>query len=325
MVHFILASHGELASGIRMSGQMIFGEQEALDVVTFMPSEGPEDLMKHYHDILDNLAEDTQVLFLIDLWGGSPFNAASRIVAEHEDRMAIITGLSLPMLVEAFGARYSMDNAAEIAGHLVPLAKDGVKTMPETEASTTPAAAVEEDTQPAVAVGDFNEVKHSGEATIDVRLARVDSRLLHGQVATAWTKTAQPNRIIVVSDGVAKDELRKTLLIQAAPVGVKVNVVPVQKLIDVWDDPRMKGVKALLLFETPQDVEAAVRGGVKLDKVNLGSMSHSEGKRMVTNAIAVGDEDIKTLEYLRDQGIKFDVRKVPTDSSQDIFALLDKK
>lgn len=323
MVNFIIASHGEFAAGIRQSGQMIFGEQENVQVVTFMPNEGPEDLMKKYDDALVTFEPEGQVLFLVDLWGGSPFNAATRIQAQHEDRMAIVSGLNLPMLVEAYGARFSMETAAEIAHYLVPVAKEGVKSIPETEEATPATEATSSDeAAPAVAAGDINEVKHSGERQIDVRLARIDSRLLHGQVATAWTKSVQPNRIIVVSDGVAKDELRKTLLVQAAPVGVKVNVVPIQKLVDVWDDPRFASVKALLLFETPQDVAAAVKGGVKLDKVNIGSMSHSEGKRMVTNAVAVDDEDVKTLEYLRDQGITFDVRKVPSDQSKDIFDLL---
>lgn len=323
MVNFIIASHGEFAAGIRQSGQMIFGEQENVQVVTFMPNEGPEDLMKKYDDALAMFEPEGQVLFLVDLWGGSPFNAATRIQAQHEDRMAIVSGLNLPMLVEAYGARFSMETAAEIAHYLVPVAKEGVKSIPETEEATPATEATSSDeAAPAVAAGDINEVKHSGERQIDVRLARIDSRLLHGQVATAWTKSVQPNRIIVVSDGVAKDELRKTLLVQAAPVGVKVNVVPIQKLVDVWDDPRFASVKALLLFETPQDVAAAVKGGVKLDKVNIGSMSHSEGKRMVTNAVAVDDEDVKTLEYLRDQGITFDVRKVPSDQSKDIFDLL---
>lgn len=325
MVNFIIASHGEFAAGIRQSGQMIFGEQENVQVVTFMPNEGPEDLMKKFEDALATFEPNSQVLFLVDLWGGSPFNAASRIQALHEDQMAIITGLNLPMLIEAYGARFTMETAAEIAHYLIPVARDGVKSLPEaaeTVVADTQVAA--EDAPVAAPVGDINEVKHSGERTIDVRLARIDSRLLHGQVATAWTKSVQPNRIIVVSDGVAKDELRKTLLVQAAPVGVKVSVVPIQKLIDVWDDPRFAAVKAILLFETPQDVAKAVEGGVKLDKVNIGSMSHSEGKRMVTNAVAVDDADVKTLEYLRDQGISFDVRKVPSDQSKDIFDLLKK-
>ena len=324
MVNFIIASHGEFAAGIRQSGQMIFGEQENVQVVTFMPNEGPEDLMKKFEDALATFDPEGQVLFLVDLWGGSPFNAASRIQALHEDRMAIITGLNLPMLVEAYGARFTMETAAEIASYLMPVARDGVKTLPETEVAAEAPKESAEGEEPVVEAGDVNEVIHTGSATMDVRLARIDSRLLHGQVATAWTKTVAPNRIIVVSDGVSKDELRKTLLIQAAPVGIKVNVVPIQKLVDVWDDPRFASVKALLLFETPQDVAKAVEGGVKLDKVNIGSMSHSEGKRMLTNAVAVDDEDVKTLEYLRDNGVTFDVRKVPADQGKDVFDLLKK-
>ncbi|KRN33208.1 mannose/fructose/sorbose PTS transporter subunit IIB [Weissella halotolerans] len=325
MVNFIIASHGKFAEGIRQSGEMIFGKQEQVQVVTFMPNEGPEDLMQHFNEALASFEPESQVLFLVDLWGGSPFNAASRIQAEHADRMAIITGLNLPMLVEAFGARFTMDKAADIAHYLVPVAKDGVKTLPEMPAAEAKSDVDETKTTSAASQpisGDVKAVKHSGKPTLKIGLARIDSRLLHGQVATAWTKSVQPDRIIVVSDGVSKDDLRKTLLIQAAPVGVKVNVIPIQKLIDIWDDPRFKDTKALLLFETPQDVEKAVEGGVQLEKVNIGSMSHSEGKRMVTNAIAVDDADVKVLKNLRDHGISFDVRKVPSDSSKDIFDLL---
>ena len=47
MVGIILASHGQFAAGIKQSGQMIFGEQEKVEAVTFMPDEGPDDLHKH--------------------------------------------------------------------------------------------------------------------------------------------------------------------------------------------------------------------------------------------------------------------------------------
>ena len=60
-----------------------------------------------------------------------------------------------------------------------------------------------------------------------IQLLRVDHRLLHGQVATTWTKQSNPNRIIVVSDGVAHDELRKTMIEQAAPPGAHAYVVPI--------------------------------------------------------------------------------------------------
>lgn len=47
-------------------------------------------------------------------------------------------------------------------------------------------------------------------------LVRIDDRLIHGQVATVWTKETNVSRIIVVSDEVAQDELRKTLLKQSS-------------------------------------------------------------------------------------------------------------
>ena len=79
MVGIILASHGQFAAGIKQSGQMIFGEQEKVEAVTFMPDEGPDDLHKHLEDAIAKFDPDDEVLFLIDLWGGSPFNQANSI------------------------------------------------------------------------------------------------------------------------------------------------------------------------------------------------------------------------------------------------------
>jgi PTS system mannose-specific IIB component len=46
---------------------------------------------------------------------------------------------------------------------------------------------------------------------LKINLARIDTRLLHGQVATNWVPASKADRIIVASDTVAKDELRKQL------------------------------------------------------------------------------------------------------------------
>ena len=43
---------------------------------------------------------------------------------------------------------------------------------------------------------------------MDIRLTRIDDRLIHGQVATVWSKATGIERILVVSDEVANDELR---------------------------------------------------------------------------------------------------------------------
>lgn len=65
---------------------------------------------------------------------------------------------------------------------------------------------------------------------MEIRLARIDDRLIHGQVATVWTKETQVERIIVISDDVAKDEVRKTLLTQVAPQALKLVLLMCKKV-----------------------------------------------------------------------------------------------
>lgn len=319
MVGIVLASHGELAAGVRQTSSMVFGDQENVVVVSLEPSMGPDDFRANLEKAVATLEDQEQVLFLVDLWGGTPFNQTTAFAKGH-DTWAIVTGLSLPMVIEAFSARFDPSKTAhEIAAHIVGEARKGVRVLPE---ELEPAPEVK--AAPTAKAGAIAPGTVLGDGKIDIAAVRIDTRLLHGQVATAWTKQIAPNRIIVVSDGVAHDELRKTMIEQAAPPGVPANVVPISKMVEVAKDPRFGATKAFLLFETPQDLLRCIEGGVDIKKVNIGSMAHSVGKVVVTNAIAMGEDDVKTLEELKAKGVEFEARKVPSDSSEDIDAMLRK-
>ncbi|UQS82434.1 mannose/fructose/sorbose PTS transporter subunit IIA [Bombilactobacillus folatiphilus] len=316
MVGIVIASHGGFAKGILQSGNMIFGQQENVQAVTFMPNEGPDDLHQHLQDAVTQLENETEVLFLVDLWGGSPFNQANTLFEEHKDHWAIVTGLNLPMLIEAYASRMSMDSAQEIAAHVLKEAQAGIKLRPESLAQQ--AAKNSNATVSAT-------VKEGKPGKMEYVLARIDSRLLHGQVATSWSKSVKPNRIIVVSDAVAKDELRKKLLVQAAPVGIKVHVIPVKQMIKIaQDDQHFGGQRALLLFETPQDALRAIEGGVPLTTLNIGSMAHSAGKVQPNKVLAFNQDDIDTFQKLAQLDVQFDVRKVPNDSPDNMQSILNK-
>lgn len=320
MVGIILASHGDFAKGILQSGEMIFGTQPDVKAVTLQPSEGPDDIRAKMEEAITTFENPEQVLFMVDLWGGTPFNQTSGLINGHEDTWAVVTGLNLPMLIEAFASRMSMESAQEIAAHVYGVAKEGVRLLPEALEPAQEKQAAE----PVTPQGAIPEGTVIGDGHIKYVLARIDSRLLHGQVATAWTKTVKPTRIIVVSDGVAKDELRKNLIEQAAPPGVKANVVPVDKMIQVAKDPRFGNEKAMLLFETPQDALRAIEGGVDVKELNIGSMAHSVGKIAVSKVLSLGKDDVKTFEKLKAKGIQFDVRKVPNDSKENMDDIIKK-
>ena len=305
MVGIVLASHGGFADGIFQSAEMIFGKQENLAHVILKPDEGPDDIRAKMERAVASFDDQDQVLFLIDLWGGTPFNQANNLVKEHEDTWAIVSGMNLPMVIEALGQRMASDNAHDIAKAIVKPGRDGIKTQPE---SLMP----KEETKAAPS----NNAQPQG--AIPVKC------LLHGQVATGWTKAMNPNRIIVVSDNVAKDKIRKTMIKEAAPAGVPANVVPINKMLEVVKDPRFGNTKALILFENPEDALKAIEGGMDIKELNVGSMAYSDGKVNVNTVLAMDQKDIDTYKKLKDLGVKFDVRKVPSDGKQNMDELLDK-
>ncbi|MCW6667295.1 mannose/fructose/sorbose PTS transporter subunit IIA [Aerococcaceae bacterium NML190938] len=322
MVGIIIATHGEFADGIKQSGSMIFGEQANVESVTFMPSEGPDDLQRKLREAVDKIDSD-EILFLVDLWGGSPFNQANILFEESPENRAIVAGLSLPMLIESYASRFSMNTAHEIAKAIVPTGKDGVKVRPEAlQPVEAVAAAPVAAAQPQGAIPEGTVI---GDGKIKFVLARIDTRLLHGQVATGWTKATNPNRIIVVSDTVAQDDLRKKLIEQAAPPGVRAHVVPLKKFVEVSKDPRFGNTKALVLFENPQDALAVIEQGVEIPELNVGSMAHSVGKVLVSTTLSMNQADVDTFKKLRDLGVKFDVRKVPNDKASDLFKMISAK
>ena len=320
MVGIIIASHGEFAAGIKQSGSMIFGEQEKVESVVFMPSEGPDDLQRKLQEAIAKV-DSEEILFLVDLWGGSPFNQANKLFEEAPEHRAIVAGLNLPMLIEAYASRFSMNTAHEIAQAIAPTAIDGVKVRPE-ELQKKEEVAEEQTVAPKGAIPEGTVL---GDGKIKFVLARIDTRLLHGQVATNWTKATNPNRIIVVSDSVSKDDLRKKLIEQAAPPGVRAHVIPLDKLVQVYNDPRFGDTKALLLFENPQDALAVIEKGVEIPELNVGSMAHSAGKVQINNVLSVDQNDVDTFKKLKELGVKFDVRKVANDSRSDLFKLIEAK
>lgn len=322
MVGIILASHGGFAEGIKESGEMIFGKQENLETVKLLPSMGPDDLKAQIEEKVKKMDTD-QILFLVDLWGGTPFNQTSGLLKGNEEKWAIVSGLNLPMLIEALGSRMGSESSHEVAQSIIEAATDGVKIQPE---ELMPVKEAKEDSEVLEVVedGEIPEGTVLGDGKIKVVLARIDTRLLHGQVATSWTKSTNPDRIIVVSNDVSEDELRKTMIEQAAPPGVKAHVVPVWKMAEIFKDPRFGLTKAMILFQTPQDALELMDLGVELDTINLGSMAHSQGKAYVTSTVSMGEEDVETFEKILDKGVKIDVRKVPGDNPEHFDKIMAK-
>lgn len=152
-------------------------------------------------------------------------------------------------------------------------------------------------------------------------LVRIDDRLIHGQVATVWVKAVGCNRIIACSDEAAADPLRKTLLLQVTPLGIKSYVLPVDKTIEVYKNPKHNDFKTLFLFTNPTDVLKMVEAGADITSVNVGGMCYKHGKILITGAISVDQQDVESFRKLHARGIELEIRKVASDSKVDLMSL----
>lgn len=157
---------------------------------------------------------------------------------------------------------------------------------------------------------------------MQIRLARIDDRLIHGQVVTVWAKEAGAKRIIIVSEEVNKDELRKTLVRQAAPPGVKVNVVDVEKAIKVYNNPKYADETIFYLFTNPTEVVQLVEGGVPIKSINIGGMQFKTGKTQVTKAVSCDQKDVDAFYRLKELGLELDLRCIASDPKGNFEAKL---
>ena len=316
-IAIVIGTHGWAAEQLLKTAEMLLGEQENVGWIDFVPGENAETLIEKYNAQLAKLDTSKGVLFLVDTWGGSPFNAASRIVVDKE-HYEVVAGVNIPMLVETFMARDDNPSFDELVALAVETGREGVKALkaqPVEKPAPAPAAAPKA-AAPAKPM-DPNDYMVIG-------LARIDDRLIHGQVATRWTKETNVQRIIVVSDEVAADTVRKTLLTQVAPPGVTAHVVDVAKMIRVYNNPKYAGERVMLLFTNPTDVERIVEGGVKITSVNIGGMAFRQGKTQVNNAISVDAKDIEAFNKLNARGIELEARKVSTDQKLKMMDLIGK-
>jgi len=314
-IAIVIGTHGWAAEQLLKTAEMLLGEQENVGWIDFVPGENAETLIEKYQARLAELDTAKGVLFLVDTWGGSPFNAASRVVVDKENH-DVVAGVNIPMLVETLMARDDDPGFDELVAIAVETGREGVKALKAKEEEPAPAKAAPAAAQPQQPMAPGDHMK--------IGLTRIDDRLIHGQVATRWTKETNVNRIIVVSDEVAKDHVRKTLLTQVAPPGVTAHVVDVDKMVRVWNNPKYGRDRVMLLFTNPTDVLRVVEQGVDIKTVNIGGMAFRQGKTQVNNAVSVDEQDIAAFRKLNERNIELEVRKVSNDPKLKMMDLIAK-
>lgn len=95
----ILISHGYFAKYAMDSAEMIIGKQENYKVISVTDDKDLEDVIKELEDSYNALSKGREVIVLTDIFGGTPCNAASRLILSGK-KVTAYTGFNLPVLLE---------------------------------------------------------------------------------------------------------------------------------------------------------------------------------------------------------------------------------
>ena len=152
--------------------------------------------------------------------------------------------------------------------------------------------------------------------------ARVDERLIHGQVATVWTNTIGANRIIVVNDDAVHDKMQIGALKLAKPTGVKLSILSVNKGVENIKNGKYNEDNAFLITRNIQDMKTLIDGGIGITEFNVGNISSKPGSKAIKKSVSLTDQDIEDLKALMANGVHITAHMVPGESDASIETFL---
>ena len=147
-------------------------------------------------------------------------------------------------------------------------------------------------------------------------LARIDDRLIHGQVMTAWMKVMPAKKIIIVDNKAAKDDFMINVLELAAPSGVKVEVLNEEKAIESLK--KGLSVPTIMLAKSPYAYKALVDRGININNINIGGMGMTNGRKILFRNISATDEEMEIFRKFIKKGIDVKIQIVSTEKEYDI-------
>lgn len=145
----------------------------------------------------------------------------------------------------------------------------------------------------------------------NVVLARVDDRLIHGEVVTAWTPNSKANKIMIVDDEVAEDTFNVRVVKALAPVGTKVIVYTVDKAAEKLMVPGVDGERIMILTKSPSSYARLIRAGVPIKEVNLGGAGIRGERQPFINNVALSPQEVLDCEEMKNAGVRVYYQLVP--------------
>lgn len=159
----------------------------------------------------------------------------------------------------------------------------------------------------------------------DIRLIRVDFRLMHGQVIANWLNQVDGNAIMIINKQLSKDPFMNNVYKMAAPKGVKVSIFDLDTALEkIKSEKYTSNRKLIVLFKSVTDAKEAYDKGFPISELQVGGLGSGPDRVQITNQIYLNREDTDKLLDMSGKGVKVYLQAVPKESELSIDKAAEK-
>lgn len=158
---------------------------------------------------------------------------------------------------------------------------------------------------------------------MSIVFARVDDRLIHGQIVQAWLPQLNVDEVVIPCTKTNREHLNSGLLRLSLPYEYELTILEVEKVAGYIAKFPQK--RLFLLLSCLQDVADAITNAVPLRSVNIGGMHFKEGAQKLADHVFLDTQDRRLLKLVRDLGIAIETRAVPNDTSLSVSEVLHER
>ena len=113
MIGVVVVTHGQLATELVNAAEMIVGDLPQFTAVSIGWHDDVNDAREDIAQAIERVRGEEGVLLLTDMFGGTPSNLGLTFL--ETERLEVITGVNLPMLIKLAGLRSKPSSLLTVA------------------------------------------------------------------------------------------------------------------------------------------------------------------------------------------------------------------
>lgn len=298
-MYYILISHGEYAKETVKSAEMITGKVNNYLSIAFKENMTLETLNEKVNYILEKNDSEKCKAIITDIYGGTPFNVANKVVQKYQN-IQLVTGLSISLLI-FLNTGLTIEESFEDIKKNLTSTKLNNKSINNKQDNLT-------------------KVTSTKSGIVNYR---IDERLIHGQVATFWTRSMNISRVMVISNDIVQDDLEKEALKLAVPKGIKLSILTEDNAVKRLNKGIYQDERVMIIVNKPSITLSLLDKGLRIEEITVGNMGQKEGRKKITNSIYANKNELNTFEkIINKENVKIYSQMVPNDDKKDFRKLV---